>query len=72
MKEERDHQEMTQKDECDRIEEHIRLGKDRSEKIDFAINEFKQENIKLKEKNERTLANLKMGLDELVKGVLKV
>lgn len=56
--------------EAAQIEEHYEGGKSRLDKILYAINEFKQENEKQREKNERTLGNLKMGLDDLIKGIV--
>ena len=51
-----------QNQEGELIHEHIETGKQRLEKIIYAIGEFKQENAKLREKNERALSNLKSGL----------
>ena len=52
------------------IEEHINSGKDRLEKILYAIGEFKQENSKLVVKNERTLSNITLGLNGLIQGLV--
>lgn len=59
-----------QNQEGELIHEHIETGKQRLEKIIYAIGEFKQENAKLREKNERALSNLKSGLDGLIKGII--
>lgn len=58
-----------QEEECMKIEAHIQTGQERLEKIEFAIGEFSSENVKLREKNKRTVDNLKMGLDDLVRGI---
>lgn len=60
----------SQNQEGEQIHEHIEAGKARLEKIIYAIGEFKQENAKLREKNERALSNLKSGLDGLIKGII--
>ncbi len=56
-------------EEVRRIEEHIEGGRQRLQKLQFAIAEFAQENQNLKLKNEKTLDNLRAGLDSLVKGL---
>ena len=56
-------------EETRQVEEHIESGKQRLEKLHFAIGEFAQESEKLKAKNEKNLENLRMGLDSLVKGL---
>ena len=70
MKNEQEQIEHQQQETIERIKEHICKGVERLEKIEFATNEFIQENAKLKEKNERTVTNLKIGLEQLVKGVV--
>lgn len=59
-----------QERETIKIEEHIEGGRAKLEKIIYAIGEFKQENAKLREKNEKALSNLKMGLDDLIRGIV--
>ena len=70
MKAEQEQIEQQQQQSTDRIKEHMAKGLERLEKIEFATNEFIQENAKLRIKNERTVTNLKVGLEELVKGVI--
>lgn len=59
-----------QEKEAMKIEEHIEGGKQKLEKILFAIGEFKEANAKLRDKNEKALSNLKMGLDDLIRGIV--
>lgn len=59
-----------QKQETKLIEDHIHRGKAKLDEINFAIGEFIQENSKLREKTEKALSNLKLGLDELIKGIV--
>lgn len=58
-----------QQEEILKIEEHIMKGKSHLDKVMQAIEEFKAENASLRDKNEKAITNLRMGLDELVKGL---
>lgn len=58
-----------QQEEILKIEEHILKGKAHLDKVAQAIEEFKVENAGLRDKNEKAISNLRMGLDELVKGL---
>ena len=57
--------------EDQRINNHIEQGKERLDKILFAIGEFKEENKKMHERNDKAIGSLRSNLSEFVKTINK-